>query len=86
MFSGHTLLMSGRIFFRIEKMLKLALGEVVSLLGITIWVFLSYLSSFKLTDLKEVSGDVTQGGIKSDSRAGSWEGLMWRETGSTLKK
>lgn len=67
-------------------MLKLALGGVVSLLCTITWVFLSCLSSFKLTDLKEVSGDVMQGEIKSDSRAGSWEGLMWRETEDTLKK
>lgn len=67
-------------------MLKLALGGVVSLLCTITWVFLSCLSSFKLTDLKEVSGDVMQGEIKSDSRVGSWEGLMWRETEDTLKK
>lgn len=67
-------------------MLKLALGGIVSLLCTITWVFLSCLSSFKLTDLKEVSEDVMQGGIKSDSRAGSWEGLTWRETGDTLKK
>lgn len=67
-------------------MLKLALGGVVSLLCTITWVFLSCLSSFKLTDLKEVSGDVMQGEIKSHSRVGSWEGLMWRETEDTLKK
>lgn len=86
MFSGHALLMSHRIFFRLKKKLKLSLGGVVSLLCTITWVFLSCLSSFKLTDLKEVPGDVMQGGIKSDSKAGSWEGLMWRETGDTLKK
>lgn len=86
MFSGHALLMSGRIFFRLKKMLKLALGGVISLLCTITWVFLSCLSSLKLADLKEVSGDVMQEGIKSDSRAGSWEGLIWRETGDTLKK
>lgn len=67
-------------------MLKLALGGVVSLLCTITWVFLSCLSSFKLMDLKEVSEDVMQGGIKSDSRGGRWEGLMWREAGDTLKK
>lgn len=74
MFSGHVLLMSGQIVFRLKKMLKLALGGVVSLLCTITQVFLSCLSSFKLMDLKELSGDVMQGEIKSASRAGSWEG------------
>lgn len=71
-----------------KKKLKLTLGGVVALLCRITCVFLSCLSSVKLLHLKEVSGDVMQEGRKSDGlcRAGIWKGLMWRETGYTLKK